>query len=283
MAAPKKTKTVAFDLELPDEGEAPDETRVLANEIRVLASARELLAKLFQEADIPESHGLAHCEAVLEHAKRAIAEDVRSPGMTAARRLAVLLAALLHEADDRKYFDTAAHDEFRNAQVILESALGGAECEADGQITTEVLEMISYVSCSATGNSIPERAETAPEFLWPRWSDRLEAIGEGGAQRCIQYSAERGRPFSTPETPRPTTVEEVWEEVTEARFARYLRQKTSRSTLDHFYDKLLPVAAFMKKELTPAATGTTYFESAAEQGADPLVSLCIARERAERA
>jgi hypothetical protein len=44
--------------------------------------------------------------------------------------------------------------------------------------------MISYVSASANGNKIPEIALEFPEFLWPRFCDRLEAIGTIGAVRC---------------------------------------------------------------------------------------------------
>ena len=44
--------------------------------------------------------------------------------------------------------------------------------------------MISYVSASDNGNSVPKRAQKNPEFLWTRYSDRLEAIGTIGAVRC---------------------------------------------------------------------------------------------------
>ena len=53
--------------------------------------------------------------------------------------------------------------------------------------------MISYVSASDNGNSIPERARSNPELLWVRFSDRLEAIGMIGAVRCYQYNEEKGR------------------------------------------------------------------------------------------
>jgi len=54
--------------------------------------------------------------------------------------------------------------------------------------------MISYVSFSDNGNTIPDRAHKSPEFLWPRYSDRLEAIGAIGAVRCWQYNEEVKRP-----------------------------------------------------------------------------------------
>lgn len=73
--------------------------------------------------------------------------------------------------------------------------------------------MISYVSASGNGNSVPKRCEDQPYLLWPRFSDRLEAIGTIGMVRCFQYNSECGRPLSETTTPRPKTVQEVWEHV----------------------------------------------------------------------
>lgn len=78
-------------------------------------------------------------------------------------------------------------------------------------------EMISYVSFSDNGNTVPEVAVKHPEFLWPRFADRLEAIGAIGAVRCWQYNEEVKRPQAISTTPRPVTVSEVWSHVTPAR------------------------------------------------------------------
>ena len=118
--------------------------------------------------------------------------------------LALRLAALLHEADDRKYFK----EEEKNARRILKEVLSGLE-EAK-QIEDEVEEMISYVSASGNGNKVPERAIGDPTLLWPRFCDRLEAIGIVGAVRCYQYNTEIGDPLMVKTTPRPTTEKEVF-------------------------------------------------------------------------
>ena len=94
------------------------------------------------------------------------------------------LAALLHDADDRKYFDQHS----TNANLIIEESV--FEHTAKTQILSEALEMISYVSASSNGNQIPERAINNPELLWVRYSDRLEAIGTIGMVRCYQYNSE---------------------------------------------------------------------------------------------
>jgi hypothetical protein len=47
-----------------------------------------------------------------------------------------------------------------------------------------------------------------PEMLWPRFSDRLEAIGMIGAVRCYQYTIENDRVLDIPgKTPMPETEE----------------------------------------------------------------------------
>ena len=104
--------------------------------------------------------------------------------------MALKLAALLHDADDHKYFKYDKVDaddlksQFRNASAVME----GLVDEATAQ---EVLMMISHVSASKNGNRVPELAKTQPEILWPRFCDRLEAIGFIGALRCYQVNMER--------------------------------------------------------------------------------------------
>lgn len=105
--------------------------------------------------------------------------------------LALRLSALLHDADDKKYFQTDKTKD--NARKIIAGALEGSTFDV-AHVTEEVLEMISYVSFSDNGNTIPARAQKSPEFLWPRYSDRLEAIGAIGAVRCWQYNEEVKRP-----------------------------------------------------------------------------------------
>ncbi|MFO0005143.1 MAG: hypothetical protein ACK559_28840, partial [bacterium] len=90
------------------------------------------------------------------------------------------LAALLHDADDRKYFTPSKPDlKYENAvQIITESLESHANPTM--LIIDQVCEMISYVSASGNGNSVPERCTEKPYLLWPRFSDRLEAIGTIG-------------------------------------------------------------------------------------------------------
>ena len=95
----------------------------------------------------------------------------------------------------------------RNARTIMDEVL--SSLDDANTIVEEVEQMISFVSASGNGNKVPEQAEGDPSLLWPRFCDRLEAIGTVGAVRCYQFNSEKGDPLMSKTTPRPTTEEEV--------------------------------------------------------------------------
>ncbi len=173
------------------------------------------------------------------------------------------LGALLHDADDKKYFPE--HKNYENANKIMDKALKNCELDTD-LVKKETLEMISYVSASDNGNKVPERALEHPELLWVRYADRLEAIGTIGAVRCWQYNTEKGAPMSVDTTPRCSSKEEVWANVTPDRFVSYMTTKTSDSMMDHYFDKLLQIALFDKKTVA-----NEYLCEEADRRVDPLV------------
>lgn len=208
--------------------------------------------------------------AVHGHLLKALeANDNSSNGLKLGdeRRLALRLSALLHDADDKKYFKT--HTTKENATRIVATATAGSDFDCK-RITNEVMEMIGYVSFSDNGNSIPPRAAKSPEFLWPRYSDRLEAIGPIGAVRCYQYNEEVKRPKFIESTPQPKTREELWSFVTPERLTGYMTRKDSESMMDHYFDKLLQIAAF-----DPSVVRNNYLTEQQRERVEPLVKICL--------
>lgn len=219
----------------------------------------EELKVLCSKHNVAESHGFGHAIRVLEHVHQALSF---ATGIGAARKQAVRLAALLHDADDRKVFPDKK--EVKNAQQIMENA--GAEWV----VIRDAMRMIELVSCSANGNSVPDDAVKEPELLWPRWADRLEATGEIGIIRCWQFNCEVGAPLMLADTPRPKSEEEVWAFATHERFDRYQAFGISNSMLDHYYDKLLRVAC------PPLhVVQNSYLEEEMMHRAQPLVKVCL--------
>lgn len=194
-------------------------------------------------------HGVDHMITVMEHAKAAVAcEDV--PNYIKEK---IVLAALLHDADDPKIFKNSKN--YENAIFILNNTLDsqyltplmkeevddGRHEETEELINTyrkificDVIELIDLVSCSKNGNSEPDHGW----MVIPRDCDRLEAIGEIGIQRCNEYSTATNAPDFTSDTARVHTEEELWQVATPERFAKY---KKSVSKIDHYYDKLLHI------------------------------------------
>ena len=229
------------------------------------------LARLVLEHKMPESHGLSHCKTVLSHMDKAIStsEGPITALLTPEKKLTLRLAALLHEADDHKYFPD--NDKFQNARRICSESISDSVSERE-RIISDVILMISLVSASVNGNSVPEAARDDPTLLWPRWCDRLESIGIIGVVRCYQFTREKGtEPLMLDTSPRPQTEEELWQSVTEDRWARYQSSGgKSASMMDHYYDKLLHIA-----KLEPEVVQSSYLVQEARRRVAPLVDICI--------
>ena len=233
----------------------------MANEIIEAATAG--LKYLCDQHQIDASHGIDHALAVLTHLNAAL--DESSFEISEGRKLAMRLAALLHDADDRKYFGKTKTVSCANARKLM------LEAGAISDVIEDAVAMIELVSCSANGNSCPPAAEAHPELLWPRWADRLEAVGEIGIARCYAYNKHDGTtPLAIDTTPRATTADEVLALATPERFDAYQASGGgSASMLDHYYDKLLQVA-----RPPPERVRNSYLERMAIAGAEPLIAIC---------
>lgn len=146
----------------------------------------------------------------------------------------VKLAAILHDVDDRKLYNSKNYE---NARALL------APYIKDPERIVWIIKMIEITSFSSNGNDDYGFSGSAEWLLYPRYADRLEAIGTIGIQRCFLYSQYTNRPLFLPETPRAKTEEELWAIATPARLAEYIKRKESKSFIDHFYDKLLHIGA----------------------------------------
>ena len=169
---------------------------------------------------VDEGHNLDHAKTVLKHAKMAIKDSCID--LSANEILAIELAALLHDADDSKFFTTINYSNARNIMAKIGIT--------DATIIDLVIEMISLVSCSKNLNNPPPDGK-----MWkliPRYADRLEAMGYIGIYRAYLYSVETGRPLWTDTTPREIINDPN-------RFTEYFKNKKSDSFIDHFYDKIL--------------------------------------------
>jgi len=240
-----------------------------------------MLAQVLQETEqfyqrhgqlIKESHGIKHVKAVYRHACQAIL--CHQPPISELVAMEIKTAALLHDVDDDKYFPKKeGDDQYPNARSIMETSNVPLESQK------EVFSMISLVSCSKNGNSVPDSIRKGNKYhlLIPRWSDRLEAVGAVGVIRCYQYNKEKCRPLCTKESPRATSVEEVFALATPERFEAYQsRNGTSATTtfpddmMSHYYDKLLHVSC-----PPPEVVKNSYLIEKAKESSKELVEVCL--------
>lgn len=171
----------------------------------------------------------------------------------------VKVAALLHDVDDDKYFPNQKEGEHANACATMEAVRVPQESQK------AILTMIALVSCSRNGNSVPEFIQKGNKY-------RLEAVGAVGVIRCYQYSKEKDRPLCSKNSPRATTVEQVFALATPERFRAYQSAGTSvhDDMISHYYDKLLHVA-----RPPPEVVKNSYLIERAKESSQELVEVCL--------
>lgn len=135
----------------------------------------------------------------------------------------VELAALLHDIRDWKY----SGSESASADAIREilGRLGYPHVEA----VVAVVEGVSYRS------ELGKELKMTPELAVVQDADRLDAIGAVGVARAFSFGGSRSRALWDPE-----------EEKSDGRLTKEEYAKRAGSTVQHFYDKLLHIAAKMK-------------------------------------
>ncbi len=132
----------------------------------------EYIRALFR--DNADGHGADHTLRVYRNAVQ-IAEN--EPGCD---RELIVLAALLHDADDYKLFRTENN---ANARAFL-AENGVPEDRAD-----RICEVINAVSFSRNRGKVPE----TPEGKIVQDADRLDALGAVGIARTFAYGGKNGR------------------------------------------------------------------------------------------
>jgi uncharacterized protein len=224
--------------------------------------------------NVCSSHGITHAIAVMNHAENALnqaenalnqAENTLNQAENTLNQTTfkfdekikrcVKLAALLHDADDRKFFPN--NQNYENLRQILDD-LPSDEIDL-------IIKMISLVSSSKNGDRIPEDAIKNEWLLYPRYADRLEAIGIIGIERCFQYALTSKNPLYISTTPYVTTEEELWKVASIERYNRYTGY--SDSMIDHYYDKLLCASIFPIRN--------KYFDKETELRRKPLIDFIL--------
>lgn len=188
------------------------------------------LNNILNNALVCKSHGIDHALAVLAHANEAL--NNFDYNIASEEILAVQLASLLHDVDDTKFFpNNKNYDNLRN--IIQDQST---------DIVNLTIRMVELVSSSKNADNIPIDIIEKEWMLIPRFSDRLEAIGLIGVERCFQYNKTKRHSLYLDITPRVKTKDDIWQIATKERYNSYVGKSTSM--MCHYYDKLLRLGLF---------------------------------------
>src|SRR5258706_15493253 len=129
----------------------------------------------------------------------------------------VQLAALLHDLDDWKFYDSG-HETPLRAKAWLDSF------NLDSSITDAVCRIITHISYKGAG--VENKMDSLEGFI-VQDADRLDAIGAIGIARAFAYGGFKNRPLYDPDSPPQL----------HATFEQY--KNSNSATINHFYEKLL--------------------------------------------
>ena len=141
---------------------------------KLISDAKDYIAKLFE--GYSDGHDLEHSMRVFSNA---VAIACKEPPCDME---AVALAALLHDADDHKLFDTVNN---QNARTFLESH------NVDSDKIDFICTIINSVSFSKNRGKTPDSLEGKIV----QDADRLDAMGAIGIARTFAYGGKHGRPL----------------------------------------------------------------------------------------
>ena len=184
------------------------------NCIRHICSFTE---QYFQNPRFDASHDFAHVKRVVAHALTILKQeedDRKRNALPALNPLSVILGALLHDVEDKKYVDASNEQQARSMRKAV-TDVGLSEAYAEH--IQLLVDGVSYSSEVKNPEHVKKLIETIPELAIVQDADRLDAIGAIGIGRCFTFGGAKG--------------------------ARSLE-----NSIQHFDDKLLRLEGMMKTE-----------------------------------
>jgi uncharacterized protein len=158
--------------------------------------------------------------------------------------MVVQMAALLHDVPDWKLTD-----DVEGRYALIDTFLTG-QAGVSNEQAEHVIEILRTISWSSQASMFTNEGKIVQD------ADRLDALGAIGIARCFAYGGKKGRPLFEPKDLIDAPVLSADE-----------YKKTVRSSVAHFYDKLLHLQEHMQTPLAKeiAARRTRFLEEFLDQ------------------
>lgn len=216
-----------------------------ASDIRSLVDmkrASRILSGIFKVTNPDKGHDLQHALNVCRNAERALlSKDYKIQEW---QREAVLLASLIHDVDDLTFSKGEAG--FWRDIFLHEYFESPSERRIHPELCSVISRMIELVSSSENGDvrdTDGEGRELPEWYFIVRYANRLEASGFVGIRRAVLHGRRSARLLHDSVTERVFNDGEIDKVASLARCQRYAKnletKLASRTTIDHFYDKIL--------------------------------------------
>ncbi|OAP61993.1 hypothetical protein AYL99_04196 [Fonsecaea erecta] len=187
------------------------------HEISTVRKIYSFTETYFQNPRFDASHDFQHVRRVLGNALTILEkeeEERKQKALPALNPLSVILGALLHDVEDKKYVDVTTDGQKMTLQkAVIEAGMSQSYAEH----VQLLVEGVSYSSEIKNPQHVKDLIDIIPELGIVQDADRLDAIGAIGIARCFTFGGAKG--------------------------ARSLQD-----SIQHFEDKLLKLEGMMKTE-----------------------------------
>ncbi|ETI19314.1 hypothetical protein G647_09146 [Cladophialophora carrionii CBS 160.54] len=146
----------------------------------------------FQDPRFDASHDFAHVKRVVTNALTILkkVEDQRKrQALPALNPLSVILGALLHDVEDKKYVTVSAEQQAGSLRKAV-TQVGLSESYAEH--IQLLVDGVSYSSEVKNPERVEKLIELIPELAVVQDADRLDAIGAIGIGRCFTFGGAKG-------------------------------------------------------------------------------------------
>jgi uncharacterized protein len=184
--------------------------RLSQTELVTLRNIYTFVEQFFHDPKFDASHDFAHVRRVTD---TAVVIWQREEAKHPLDLFMVVLGALLHDVEDKKYSTTGESGRSRIESAVLAQNLSGN----DAATIKKLVDGVSYSSEVEHPDQVLEIIEDIPELAVVQDADRLDAIGAIGIARCFTFGGAKG-------------------------------VRSIDDSVQHFRDKLLKLEGMMKTE-----------------------------------